>query len=267
VRIIPTMAPSGITEIMRTVLRSSNLIMPTRAPTVQIKSLDAQAIEFELSFRVRDFSAASAARHELYDLIYRHLRAARLMLAPPKEAAASALPQPHDTLAASRPTALRLIDAVPLFVSLTEDEKQGLASTMIPRTFRKGETVAEQGTKLSSLFIIRAGVLLVTRKEAGGEVELARLSPGDYFGEAGLFTGHGEPGSIRAMTFTVVYEVGQAALGKLLKDRPSVAEDISLTLSQRGKHAAVDDASEAEHGSTRSMSELMDRIRSAFELA
>ena len=42
------MAPSGIAEIMRTVLQSSNSIMLTPPPTVEIKSLDAQAIEFEL---------------------------------------------------------------------------------------------------------------------------------------------------------------------------------------------------------------------------
>ena len=41
---------------MRTVLLSSNSILLTPAPTVEIKSLDAQAIEFELAFRVRDFA-------------------------------------------------------------------------------------------------------------------------------------------------------------------------------------------------------------------
>ena len=56
VRVVPTMAPSAIADVMRTVLLSSNSIMSTPAPTVEIKSLDAQAIEFELSFRVTDFA-------------------------------------------------------------------------------------------------------------------------------------------------------------------------------------------------------------------
>ena len=85
IRVVPTIAPSGISEIMRTVLLSSNSIMLTPPPTVEIKSLDAQAIEFELAFRVQDFAAASTARHEVYDLIYRHTRAAGLVLAQPKE--------------------------------------------------------------------------------------------------------------------------------------------------------------------------------------
>ena len=267
VRLMPTMAPSGISEIMRTVLLSSNSIMLTPAPTVEIKSLDAQAIEFELAFRVRDFAAASSARHEVYDLIYRHARAAGLMLAQPKEAAAVALAQsPVAAAAAPRATAVRLVDAVPLFASLTDEEKEALAATMTRRTYRKGEVLAEQGAKLRSLFVIRTGVLIVARKEGDAEVELSRLSPGDYFGEAGLFTGSGEPGTIRALTFGVVYEVGQAALAKLMHDRPSIADEISVTLSRRGKHATAGIADDGDGASMRSVSWLVGRIRSVFEL-
>jgi CRP-like cAMP-binding protein len=61
-----------------------------------------------------------------------------------------------------------------------------LAPTMTRRTYRKGEVLAEQGTKLSSLVVIRTGVMIVSRKEGTAEIELSRLSPGDYFGEVGL---------------------------------------------------------------------------------
>jgi small-conductance mechanosensitive channel len=268
VRLRPTMAPSGIAEIMRTVLYSSNSIMLTPAPAVEIKSLDAQAIEFELSFRVRDFSAAATARHEVYDLIYRHARAAGLVLAQPKEAVTVAAIQTPGVAAdaAPRATALRMIDAVPLFASLTEEEKQALAPTMTRRTYGKGETLAEQGAKLNSLFVIRTGVLIVSRKDGDSETELSRLSPGDYFGEAGLFTGSGEPGTVKAMTFAVVYEVGQAALAKLMHDRPSIADEISVTLSRRAKHVTTGIGDENAAESMRSVAWLVGRIRSVFEV-
>ena len=124
----------------------------------------------------------------------------------------------------------------------------------------------EQGIKLSSLFIVRTGVLIVSRKEGDTETELSRLSPGDYFGEAGLFTGSGEPGTIKAMTFAVVYEVGQTALAKLMLDRPSIADEISVTLSRRVKHVTAGIAGEGEGASMRSVSWLVGRIRNAFEL-
>ncbi len=40
---------------------------------------------------------------------------------------------------------------------------------------------------------------------------------------------------MQALTATVVYEVGQAALGTLMRDRPSIADEISVTLSRRMK--------------------------------
>ena len=52
VRFTPTMAPSVISDVMRTVLLSSNSILNPPSPSVEIKSLDARAIELELSFRV-----------------------------------------------------------------------------------------------------------------------------------------------------------------------------------------------------------------------
>jgi small-conductance mechanosensitive channel len=268
VRVAPTLAPSSISEIMRTVLLSSNSLMSTPAPTVEIKSLDAQAIEFELAFRVKDFSTGATARHEVYDLIYRHAKAAGLTLAQPKEAVtvyASAPTPPPPASPAPSATALRLVDAVPLFACLTAEERHALADSMTRRTWRKSETLVEQGTKVEALFVIRSGVLIVVRHDGDREIELGRLSPGDFFGEAGLFTGGGEPGTVRALTFATVYEVGQAALAKLMHDRPTIADEISVTLSRRASRGQAL-ATEQDASSMRSVSWLVARIRHVFEL-
>ncbi|MBV8193203.1 MAG: mechanosensitive ion channel family protein [Alphaproteobacteria bacterium] len=265
VRIVPTMTPRSISDVMRNVLMSSNSILASPAPTVEIRSLDAQAVELELGFRVGDFEASASARHEVYDLIYRHVRAAGLALAPPKESSTAVAPAEkpaQPTL--PRTTAKRLVDAVPLFVSLTDAEKDALAETMVRKTYRKDEVLAEQGAKLASLVILRTGVLVVTCHSEEGELELSRLAPGDFFGEASFFAGHGEPGTIKALTFSVVYEVGQEALAKIMRQRPSLAEEISLTLSRRakiGQGAADDDGNPA---AALSMTELLVRIRNLF---
>jgi small-conductance mechanosensitive channel len=268
IRVVPTMAPSGVSEILRTVLLSSNSIMASPAPNVEIKSLDAQAIEFELSFRVKDFATASKARHEVYDLIYRHAKAAGLALASSKEAVSVSVGQSNvATAVAPRATALRLIDTLPLFASLTEEEKEALATTMVRRTYRKGEVLVAQGNKLHSMFVIRTGVVTVSRKDGNdGEVELGRLSPGDYFGEGSCLTGSGEHGSVRALTFTVAYEIDQATLAKILRDRPSIADEISVTLSQRAKSMGAGIASDTDAVAGQSASWLVGRIRQLFEL-
>jgi small-conductance mechanosensitive channel/CRP-like cAMP-binding protein len=269
VRVVPTMAPSGISEIMRTVLLSSNTIMSVPAPSVEIKSLDAQAVAFELSFRVKDFATAAAARHEVYDLIYRHSRAAGLMLAQPAGAAivGAAYPTAAGAAALPRPTTRRLIDAVPLFASLTEEEKEALAATMKRRTYRKGEVLAEQGARLESLFIVRTGVVALSRIADGVEVEVSRLSPGDIFGDEGAVASRDEPGTLRALTFAVVYEIDKASLANLLRDRPVLSDEIAIALSQRTGGTAVATRGDGNDTSMRSVVRLVDRLRNALAVS
>jgi small-conductance mechanosensitive channel len=145
IRMAPTKAPSVISDVMHTVLLNGNSILPHPIPAVEIKSMDAQAIELELSFHVRDFSTAAAARHEVYDLIDRHAKAAGLALAQPKEALTAFVGQPAAAPASTRPTALRLLDAVPLFSSLTEEEKAALAATMTRKTYRRTRCCCRTG--------------------------------------------------------------------------------------------------------------------------
>ena len=83
---------------------------------------------------------------------------------------------------------------------------------------------------------------------------------------AEIVAGAGEPGTVRALTFVVAYEVGQAALAKLMQDRPAIAEEISLTLSRRANSGATGLAEDGGLGSAPSFSVLVTRIRQMFQL-
>jgi CRP-like cAMP-binding protein len=108
-----------------------------------------------------------------------------------------------------------------------------LANHMSRRTYHKDSVIAEQDAQLTSLMIMRTGVVSISRKEAGRSIELTRLAPGDYFGEGGVLMGAGEVGTTRALTFVVIYEIGQDCLAPLLRDRPSIAEELGLIMSKR----------------------------------
>jgi small-conductance mechanosensitive channel/CRP-like cAMP-binding protein len=268
VRLAPTMAPSALAEVMNTVLMSSNSIATTPPPAVWIKSLDAQAIEFTLSFRVKDFAAASTAKHEVYDLIYRHTRASGIALAGPPGAAAAPALQPAAAPASTTPRTLtlRLLDATPLFVSLTEEEKETLARSMTRRTYRKNEVVVEEGAKLNALMVIRNGVVVVSRNEDGHDVELSRLAPGDYFGDGGVFTDTEEKGTVRALTAVTIYEIAQAGLAQLLRQRPSIADEIGMTLTRRDKLGQAPTGNVGDEIDEGAASRLIARIRQLFEV-
>jgi len=125
------------------------------------------------------------------------------------------------------------VSNIPLFSSLTEDEKEHLASHMQRRTYRKDAVIAEQDAQLRSLTIVRSGVVSITRHEGHRQIELTRLAPGDYFGENGLLMGTGEVGTVRALTFVVTYEIGEDCLSPLLHDRPALAEELGAIMAKR----------------------------------
>ncbi|HTR87685.1 MAG TPA: mechanosensitive ion channel family protein [Reyranella sp.] len=267
VRIAPTTTPSAVAAVMRNVLLSSNSILAAPAPSVEIRSIDAQAIEIDLSFRVSDFAGTVSARNEIYDLVYRHVRAEGLRLAAPREAAAAVPAHAHEAVpAAPKSTALRLVQAMPLLTSLNEQEMAALAEAMVRKTYRKDEVLVEEGARLSSLVIMRSGVAVVTRRSEEGALELGRLAPGDFFGESGFFMGASQPGTVRALTFVVVYEIGQEALAQLMRDRPAITEEICVTLSRRAKMDKSALTVETDVSGASSISALVSRIRQLFEV-
>ena len=73
-----------------------------------------------------------------------------------------------------------------------------------------------------------------------------------------------ETATVRALTFTVVYEVGQAALAKLVQDRPSIADEIKQTLSRRAKVGASRATGDRGVADVPSISALVSRMRQMF---
>jgi CRP-like cAMP-binding protein len=246
------------------VLLSSNAILKTPPPTVSVVGLNSDAIEFELSFRVSGLGAANTARNEVYDLVYRHAKAAGLQLAA---SAGSPLPPAADSLEAAgkhQNPPRRLLNAIPLFAALTDDEKESLAADMKPLTFRKDELIAMQDTSLTSLMVVRRGVAVVERKEGIDTIELTRLAPGDLFGERGVLMGALEPADTRALTSVVVYEIAKEHLACIMQARPALAEELALLLSRRmetEKHLFSTDGPAQSHPTT-----LTARIKQLFRI-
>ncbi|WP_208247382.1 mechanosensitive ion channel family protein (plasmid) [Rhizobium sp. T1470] len=264
IKLLPIRPPAAIEQLLGTVLLSSNRILRNPAPLVAIKGLDSHGIDVELSFRVHDAGQAAAATNEIYDLIYRHTQAADV----PLSAADLTLMRPVWQTSASQPDPAkapwRLLKAMTLFSTLTEEEFEILASSLVRRTYGKGTEIITQGIKAPCLNLIHNGVVVVERHEAGMTTELNRLSPGDFFGERGVLIGAEEPGTIRALTFVVAYEVSAAPLAEIMRNRPALAEELGMTLAHRledERHLAGLDGPQTEHPES-----LARRIRHLFQL-
>lgn len=265
VKLEPSLTPAAGCNLLKEVLLGSTHILRTPEPTVTIKDLSAEMIDFELSYSVADVGAVDRAQNELFNRVYRAVAAAGVKFSPRlsgslKEAG------PEDEGAWGIPE--RLLAGISLFSTLTAEEKATLASQMQRKDYKPGDVIVKTGTILQALCIVSYGVLVASVEENGRKIEVIRLAPGDYFGEMGLLTDEPVNGEITALTRVVIYEISKDALSPLLKARPSMAEELSESLASRqlANRTVLDHHHQKEHHEEGLAGRVAANIRRLFSL-
>jgi small-conductance mechanosensitive channel/CRP-like cAMP-binding protein len=240
----PRTPPSTGSEILKNAMLNCRLIVATPAPSVVVKSVTGSSTEFEVTFFVEELASSTNAQNQLFDLIFRHLAASAIELAsPPSQLPASEADESSRML---EPAAERVLRLVSVFATLTSDERKAVTAKLEPGSYDQGDRLVEPGKVLNSLFIIGSGVLSVTRGEIDGETEVARLGPGDYYGDIGMLTGSPATSTITALMPALVYELAKDDLAPILKARPQVAHELSCAMAQRQAIARLTASAEVD---------------------
>jgi CRP-like cAMP-binding protein len=95
--------------------------------------------------------------------------------------------------------------------------QQKIADAARVHLYSKGETILRRGAEGDSMFIVHDGSVSVRVDDA----EVARLEPGDFFGEMALLTGEHRTADVIALTDVVAVEIAKDALQPVLHDVPS----------------------------------------------
>jgi small-conductance mechanosensitive channel/CRP-like cAMP-binding protein len=265
VRLEPSLTPAAGCNLLEEVLLGSTHILRTPEPTVAIKDLSAEMIDFELCYSVADISAVGRAQNELFNRVFRAAAAAGAKFSPRLGSSPSQAPPAAEEESG---IAERLLAGISLFSTLSGDEKAALASQMQRKDYKRGEVVVRAGTILEALCIVSYGVLVGSVEANGRKIEVIRLAPGDYFGEVGLLTGKPLDGELTALTRVVIYEISKAALSPLIRARPGLAEELSEILASRQlANRTVLDHGDDKQGSEDGLAErVAANIRRLFSL-
>ena len=265
VKLEPSLTPAAGCNLLKEVLLGSTQILRTPEPTVTIKDVSAEMIDFELFYVVADIDAVDRAQNELFDRIYRAAAAAGAKFSPrltgsskrsaTEESAESGIPE-------------RLLAGISIFSTLTAEERTALASQMQRKDYKPGEVIVKAGTVLQALCIVSYGVLVGSVEQDGRKIEVTRLAPGDYFGEVGLLTGEPLKGDLTALTWVVIYEISKDALAPLLKARPAMAEELSESLASRqlARRTVLDHRDHEEQHGDGLADRVLGNIRRLFSL-
>ena len=130
-----------------------------------------------------------------------------------------------------------LLARVPLFKGLGDQDLQLLAEATRVVNFTAGETIVEIGEPGRSLYLVTEGQVLVLYPARTAEFELARLGPGEFFGEMALLNEKPRSATVRSVGDVSALVLDKTEFRSLVLDRPHVALELLEALSVRIRQA------------------------------
>ncbi len=96
---------------------------------------------------------------------------------------------------------IETLKAINIFAGLSDDELEQIGEYITEQELPKGTVLYEQGEPGDALYIVRAGRLKATVRDAAGrERVLALYGPGDFFGELALISAQPRTATVTAVT-------------------------------------------------------------------
>lgn len=126
------------------------------------------------------------------------------------------------------------VPRTPLFSDLTADELAYLSEKVNALQIPAGSTIFKEGDPGDSILIITFGEVKILAKDSkGGEVEVARLKEGEFFGEFAYFSNAKRQASAVAVVDSELLELTREILSDVGKQHPRINEVLLGFYKQR----------------------------------
>ena len=129
-----------------------------------------------------------------------------------------------------------LLSQIPLFDSLSDEDREALGKRLSERPFKAGESVFAKGDKGSAMYIVLSGavqIFLPPPDKDTPRVTLKDVRTGEYFGELSLFDDKPRSASVEATVDTVLLELTRDELGEHLSKSKNAALAILSEMAER----------------------------------
>jgi CRP-like cAMP-binding protein len=120
--------------------------------------------------------------------------------------------------------AVAFLKTVSVFRDLAEPHLVALALRLRERSLRKGDVLFREGDKGDEMFLVREGTIVISKPVLGRvEQVLARMGPGDFFGEMSLFDQAPRSATIQAETHALLLCLDRESLHQFIEISPRAA--------------------------------------------
>ena len=114
--------------------------------------------------------------------------------------------------AAGTGEARKELPRIPLFSDLDPEAFRQVLDRLLPRNLAMGETLFREGDPGESIFVVASGAVRVSR----GQLVLAELGEGEFFGEAAFFSHQPRNADVNAVSPTELLEIRREDLENLM---------------------------------------------------
>lgn len=125
------------------------------------------------------------------------------------------------------------LQSIPEFAMLPDEFIKHLQDKVELIPFDKDEVICKQGDVADSMYLIRIGFVRVSQAHAGGDLVLAYLSRGQYFGEMGLLFGGTRSATCTAADHVEVVKIKKEDFDIMVKQFPAVKTRLAKVAQEK----------------------------------
>ena len=140
---------------------------------------------------------------------------------------------------------VQALRVVPAFANLADNAVLQIVGASANLSWRAGNLVFEKGTPGDALFIVLSGEIAILDPVDGDEVEIARVAPGEFFGEFSLMTDRTHSMTARALEDSELMVLPKETFQDLLECEPELDDYFRRRLEERFPEALSTDLSKA----------------------
>jgi CRP-like cAMP-binding protein/Pyruvate/2-oxoacid:ferredoxin oxidoreductase delta subunit/ferredoxin len=125
--------------------------------------------------------------------------------------------------------------AVPVFAELTDEFIGSLREKVELVRYTPGQVICRQGDTADAFYLVRIGFVKVSQAHPGGEIILAYLSRGDYFGETGLLHGDVRTATCTALDHVELVRMGADDFNRMIEQFPDIRQKLKTVEQERAR--------------------------------
>jgi len=127
-----------------------------------------------------------------------------------------------------------------MFHAIENDDLKKIRDVVLPRKFKRGETVFNQGDASEGFYVVQTGAVKVYKLSAEGKEQVLHIvGPGENFAEATLFGDTTYPAYCEALKDSALLLLPKTGFLNLLKDNPEFSLRMLTSLSAWLKRMAM----------------------------